>query len=236
MWNLLVISIPLLNTSSQTIADVTVTSTTLDSQLSSKLALPWILGDIVPSKGRPSPVNSGILIQFPLNGLAEGEEHTVTIAGTYKADNEIREFSFSATVVVPAPQSPPFELLAAHVDTSINYERGVWDYVVLNDEDSQSLRSVTSFQIRTATPFLVVGTPPGWSVETDSKTFVVWHVISGFGRAISARTSLGGFAIQSQSKASEGNSYSLTSRDTKLNKTDLAAFGTVLTPARRRLQ
>lgn len=224
----LVISIPITNTGTVPAEDVMVLDVRLDSMRSSNLALPWPVGDVAPR------TTNGIAAGFSLDGLAVGEKHSVAVKGIYLCNSITIPFTLDIPIVIPEPEpKTAFPLMGSKVEVTVDINGALWTYTVTNEEATGSELSINTFQLRIAAPFTVPGTPRGWSLQTDNRSFALWHVNASSGTAIAPGTSLGGFQIQSSRRTSEGAAYSLLSWNLKTNKSGLIGLGTIHIPARK---
>lgn len=224
----LVVSIPITNAGTVSAEDVTVLDVRLDSTRPSNLALPWPVGDVAPR------TTNGIAAGFSLDGLAVGEKHSVAIKGVYSLNSISIPFTLNVPIVIPEPEpKTTFPLMESKVEVTIDINAALWAYTVTNEEATGSELSINTFQLRIAAPFTVPGTPGGWLLQTDNRSFALWHVDASSGVAIAPGASLGGFQIQSPRRTSEGAAYCVTSWNQKTNKSGLLGLGTIHIPARK---
>jgi hypothetical protein len=229
-WQMLTISIPLVTQTSQPVQNVLLIGATLDGTLPPQLALPWFIGNVAPAK------ETRFNVAFPIAGLVVGSQHSVAVTGTYQTATGTSPFTFNFSVTVPPPRTMPSDLLNVQAEVSVDLAGGVWSYTLLNNELQESGRSVTSFQLRLAAPFVVKGTPQGWAVQTDNLTYVLWHLaepVVSNAAAVPPGASLTGFVIQSASTTSQGTTFTTASFNATTQKATAGA-GTVLAPTPNR--
>jgi hypothetical protein len=93
-------------------------------------------------------------------------------------------------------------------------------YAIFNDEPAGSSLYLTAFHLTVNGPFGAVSAPHGWAFRTDSFTYVDWFATDSTVPStndIPPGGSLTGFALQSQTMASEPLKFSLVSWDRSTN-------------------
>lgn len=224
-------SLPVLNTGAGPADNLIITDITLSAAARVGPALPLSLGDLAVDN--VTLVNANFLN----DGLVVGSRYLVTARGTYESGGVLYGFALNRYVVVPEPVAPPIEFLAAHVQVSVDPIVGAWSYSLHNDEAAGSPRFINAISLDMASSFAVSGTPPGWAVETDNFSYVLWYAADEqlpYPHQIAPGASLGGFQILTQNaqRTSESKAFSITSWNHLTDQVDLTAFGTTLTPSR----
>lgn len=203
------VTLPILNSGQTSALSLTVVDITLRSTARlSPIELPLFIGNLATDNV------SNISARFDSNGLTIGESYLLTVKGTYVLDNELFGFSVNRYIHIPAITTVPLDLLKAMV--SVVHGNGLWIYTIHNDELVGSENRVATFSLDIAAPIVVTGTPPGWEVETDGTSFVLWIAADEqppFPNHVAPENSLGGFQIQSVSGSdlSSSTAYALTS-------------------------
>lgn len=224
------IRIPLLNSGPVPAKNVIVTSVQLNNERQTTLALPWAMGDISSITH-----DHAVLAPFSSEGISEGDSCKVELRGTFEAGSQQRDFALSVSILVPALEVRGPQFLASHLTVAVDLQKRVWSYTVWNDEPEKNQQHIAAFQLRLATLVKVKKSPPGWTVMTDSRSFVLWHASESVESRVAPGHSLGGFEIESESNSSEGAVYSLSAWDQSQDRADLIGVGTVLAPARQRV-
>ena len=125
-------------------------------------------------------------------------------------------------------------LLGARLDVAVS--GGSWNYTVRNFELPSSTLYIATFSIDIATPVTVTSTPPGWDVETDNTSYVLWFstdVSQPYPSHIAPGVSLGGFQLNSVKTSSESTHYVITSWNHTTDSVGPVYHDMVLTPSRR---
>jgi hypothetical protein len=143
--------------------------------------------------------------------------------------------TFAATVSCAAmlmSACPAAEALSAAVKL-VQPDPSTWAYSVQNNEAVGSPDFVLSFALTAAAPFQVLGTPAGWSYDTDNATFVYWFSTDDipFSHDIAPGSSLGGFVLSAPGAVSGSLGFTLSSWDHVLNLPGSAIGGVVLAPS-----
>jgi hypothetical protein len=216
-------SVPILNGGSADADGVVVITISFGAaKRLSPVDLPLYVGII--GTGSAVPVSA----LFDSSALVVGKSYLVTIGGTYTVGSNTFGFRLNRPIVIPALTAQPMALLRAHITVSAGPPS--WAYTVCNDEPSASVNSINSFALDVAVPFTVAGSPMGWSVKTDNKTYVLWYAAAA--SRITPGRCLSGFQIQSASKKSESTGFSLTSWNATSSQAGTVAVDAVSTPSR----
>ena len=229
--NRLSVSLPIINSGDGGATAMTVTSIALGSAARTEPTLPLVLGDVPAGNG------TAVTAFFSPAGLTPGTRLMLTVRGTYRSGGESLGFTINRVIIVPPATPPSANLLAARLQSSVNPATRTWSYVLVNEEPVGSARYLNTVSIDMVRPFTVTGTPPGWEVDTDSLTYVLWYatdIAPPYPHHVAPGASLGGFQIQAQPgvTSSEGRGYSITSWNHSTDQADLVAFGTTPVPAR----
>jgi hypothetical protein len=226
--NELTITLPLLNIGVGDAANMKVTSMTLGSaQRLSPAGLPLFIGGLAVNN------TTAVSGRFASGELAVGSKALLTVQGTYELGGATYGFAVNRYISIPAPAPPPFVTLKARVQVAT--EPGLWTYTIFNDEPLNSQQFIAAFSLEIAAPVIPSGVPPGWDVETDNATYVLWYAIDPalpYPHHIAPGTNLTGFQIQSKSNDSESTSYVVTGWNHQSDQADLASADVVLSPLR----
>lgn len=225
--NAMAFSLSVLNTGDGAAENLIVTDMTLGSARRLEPALPLPVGDVGPTggiciNGRFSPV-----------GLVSGNKYLLTVRGRYRLNGLPFGFTLNRFVTIPGTVAAAVRFLAARLSVQAELMAGEWFYTVSNDEPAGSHHYVSSLSLDMNAPFVVVRTPPGWSVETDNFSYILWQATSAsipWPGHVAPGAYLGGFKIQSPRNASEGRAFAIGSWNHSNNTPELVAFGSVLTP------
>ncbi len=143
--------------------------------------------------------------------------------------------STSESIAVLPPTQLPIALLKARVKVAV--AAGIWTYTIFNDEPLSSQQFVAAFSLDVVAPVTVTGVPPGWEVETDNVSYVLWTASDlqlPYPHHIAPGGSLGGFQIQSPRKDSESTAYIVTAWNHQTDNAGLVSPGLILSPAMTR--
>jgi hypothetical protein len=227
--NVLAFSLPVFNTGTAPASNLRITGIILGSAVRTGPVLPLSYHDMAVNSVKM--VNAG----FAATGLIVGHTYLATVRGTYEVNNVSYGFAVNRPIIIPAPTVSPVPLLAAHVAFAVNPSTGTWSYDVFNDETAGSPRFVNAISLDIDnSPFVVTGTPPGWAVDTDNVSHVLWFstdVALPYPSHIAPGGSLGGFQIQSARTASEATGLGIISWNHQTDMVDLITFGTALSPS-----
>jgi hypothetical protein len=222
-------ALPVINGGSVVAENMIITQVTLGSARLIEPVLPLPIGDLGVSNA--TTVNA----VFSAAGLTPGVRYPITVRGTYRVGSTTYGFTLNRFLVIPAPVAAPVAFLDAHVTVAVDQPAGTWTYTVFNDQPAGSQSFINVISIDMAAPFTVVGTPAGWTVDTDNFSYVLWYVAdqqSPYPDHIAPGASRSGFRIQSARGSSEGRGYMITAWNHQTDTSDLAAPGTTLTPSR----
>lgn len=222
------ISLPLSNTGGSPAPTVFLTAITLGTaaRLSPQF-LPMYVGEL--ATGNDAAVNA----RFSAAGLVVGRKYLLTLRGTYGPSAARTAFTVNRFVTLPAAAPYPVPLLSAHAEASV--QPATWSYTIFNDEPAASTQNLAGFSMSVAAPVSVTGTPPGWSVETDSATYVYWFAADEalpYPNHVRPGASLAGFQIQSPTARSESTGFLLTSWRLDTNEAGLVFADVIVSPGR----
>lgn len=186
---------------------------------------------VIPVIG-PSGTGS-VSARFSSAGLTVGAKYLLTVSATYTFNGATYGLTLNRYVQIPAPGPAAVPALKARVQTSLapNY----WNYTLFNDEPAGSNRFISSFSLSIAAPVTVTGTPSGWAVETDGRSYVLWYAdeyLLPYPHHIAPGASLGGFQLMSARTRSEATASLLASWNHASDDADLTVAGYALTPYR----
>jgi hypothetical protein len=222
------VSVPLINRGTGAANNIRVTDISLDAATRLEpAAMPVFLGTL--EKSNVILVNA----RFDASSLVLGSDYQVSIHGTYESGDATYRFAVNRSIVVPTPQAPLIDLLNAHVEVSAKPNK--ISYVLFNDESNDSPQHINTFSLDVVAPVVVTGTPKGWDVETDNKSYVLWYSAGPQlpdPNNVAPGKSLGGFEIQTAKKSSESTGFSMTACNHQTHDSGRAVLGSVLSPAR----
>jgi hypothetical protein len=173
-----------------------------------------------------------VVVRFASAGLAVGARLLLTVRASYQVGANVLGLTLSRFVTVPAASAATPSLrarMAAIVRP--NY----WDYRVDNLEVAGSAQHIASFALSVDAPVQVTGTPPGWAVDTDSATYVLWYatdIAAPYPNHVAPGQSLGGFQLMSQRRSSESIGASLVAWNHSSNEADLVFSDYLAVPSR----
>ena len=168
-------------------------------RLSPPHGYPVVLGEIARSGV------ARLKVGFAATGMLPGAQYLLTLRGSYTVDHISFPLALTRYVQVPlpAPQAPQ-PLLRARVASAVCTD--FWNYELVNDEAADSGLHIVHFALRLAAPITVTGIPMGWSMETDSISYVLWSALQQDrptpGQVAPGR-SLSGFQLMSPHTRSE---------------------------------
>ncbi|WP_377704013.1 hypothetical protein [Pseudoduganella sp. UC29_71] len=170
---------------------------------------PVVLGDVERSGV------ARVTAVFPGIGLLPGAQYLLTVRGSYIVDEISFPLALTRYVQVPAPSSSAEQrLLRARVASAVCTD--FWNYELVNEEEAGSGLDIASFTLSLAAPITVTGIPLGWTMETDSVSFVRWSVLpqdQGTSGRIGPGRSLSGFQLMSPHTRSEATLSTLGAWD-----------------------
>ena len=221
-------SLPILNSGTADASNLVITKISLGTATRLvPLDMPFFIGDV----GIDNAISISAL--FDGSNLIVGSRYLITIRGTYQLDSLTYAFQVNRFIAIPSLVSSPVSYLSASliVETSSPF----WSYTVTNEEVSTSPQFINAFSLDIVALVSVVGTPPGWSVLTDNRSFVLWYAGDTqppYPHQIAPGQSLAGFRLQGTSPGSESTGFSLTAWNHTTNKAGLVLLGAALSPAR----
>lgn len=224
----LAVSVPLINRGAAVASSIRITDVALDAATRLEPAgMPVFLGTLA--------IDNVVLVnaKFDASSLVLGGKYQVNIKGTYESGDATYRFAVDRSISVPTSERPFIDLLSAHVEVSAKPNK--ISYVLFNDEPHDSPQQINTFSLDVVAPVVVTGTPKGWEVETDNKSYVLWYSAGSQlpdRNNIAPGKSLGGFEIQYPSKGTESTGFSLTAWNHQTNDSGLGVLGSVLSPAR----
>lgn len=170
---------------------------------------PVVLGDVERSGvARLTAAFSGI-------GMLPGAQYLLTVRGSYLVDGISFPLALTRYVQVPAPSAGAGpRALRARVASAVCTD--FWNYELVNEEDAGSGLDIVGFALSLAAPITVTGIPLGWTMETDSVSFVRWSVLAqdpGPSGRIGPGRSQSGFQLMSPHTRSEATLSTLTAWD-----------------------
>ncbi|RSZ57368.1 hypothetical protein HF313_11530 [Massilia atriviolacea] len=150
--------------------------------------------------------------RFSSASLEVGEKYLFTLGGTYALDGRTYGLSLNRYIRLPPASAPALPTLHARVASA--QRGGHWNYTVFNDEAPASGRAIATLSLSIAAPVAVTGIPPGWAVETDGRSFVLWYAADDappYPHQVAPGAALGGFQLASTRSLSEATPAALSS-------------------------
>lgn len=192
---------------------------------------PVVLGDVDRSGvARMTAVFSG-------TGMLPGAQYLLTLRGSYLVDDISFPLALTRYVQVPAAavahQPPRPQLLRARVASAVCTD--FWNYELVNEEDAGSGLDIVGFTLSLAAPITVTGIPLGWTMETDSVSFVRWSVLQqdqGVPGRIGPGRSQSGFQLMSPHTRSEATLSTLDAWNHAANRAGPALLDYAVVPYR----
>lgn len=142
---------------------------------------------------------------FAATGMLPGAQYLLTLRGSYTVDNISFPLALTRYVQVPPPSPPAARpQLRARVASAVCTD--FWNYELVNDEPAGSALHIVNFALRLAAPITVTGIPMGWTMETDSISYVLWSALQQdrpTAGQIAPGRSLSGFQLMSPHTRSE---------------------------------
>lgn len=223
-------SIPLANSGTAKASRVFITALSLSGNAPriSPKGLPLYLGDL--EAGNIGSISG----TFNRVGIADGQQVTINVQGTYVSDTgATQSFTTSRAVTIPGASTlTKLNYPLTHVDVAI--ATNFWTYTIFGIPSSTPINeAVIGFSLQIVAPVQVIATPPGWNFETDSSTFILWFITDpnfATSKAVRQNTSLTGFKIQSATTSSESTPYILSTFDGNISFRSQTDY--VLTPRR----
>ena len=227
--NMFSFAMPVINTGSGRADNVVLRSVSLGPAAVANPALPLPLGDLAVDN--VTSVNAS----FWNNNLMVGRKYLAVVRGTYESGGTTYGFSLNRFIPVPPPVVSPVPTLAAHVMVSVNPNAGSWSYALFNNEPAESPLFINAFSLDMAAPFVVTQTPPGWAVDTDNTSYVLWFAADEqlpYPHHVPPGANLGIFQIQSARNSSEGQGFIITSWNHQADDAGFTTAASVLAPSR----
>lgn len=199
---------------------------------------PVVLGDVERSGvARMTAAFSGV-------GMLAGAQYLLTVRGSYIVDDISFPLALTRYVQVPAPASAPSgaarpnqpcqpHQLRARVASAVCTD--FWNYELVNEEAAGSGLDIVGFTLSLAAPITVTGIPLGWTMETDSVSFVRWSVLpqeQGMPGRIGPGRSQSGFQLMSPHTRSEATLGTLNGWDHVANRPGPAVLDYAVVPYR----
>jgi len=174
-----------------------------------------------------------LAVRFSSAALVVGSKVLLTLTGSYVQGGASYGLTLNRYLEVPPAGAAAVPALAARLvsTTATNY----WNYTLSNDETAASGLHVATLALSVAAPVTVTGTPPGWTVETDNMTYVLWRAddyLPPYPRQIAPGQSLGGFQLMSARTRSEATPAVLTAWNHALDDAGPVLADYALTPYR----
>ncbi|MYN08782.1 hypothetical protein [Pseudoduganella aquatica] len=169
---------------------------------------PVVLGDLERSGV------ARIRATFAGVGMLAGAQYLLTLRGSYTVDGISFPLALTRYVQLPAPTADAPRRLRARVASAVCTD--FWNYELINEEDAGSGLDIVSFTLGMAAPITVTGIPLGWTMETDSLSFVRWSVLAqdqGAAGRIAPGRSASGFQLMSPHTRSEATLSTLAAWD-----------------------
>lgn len=195
---------------------------------------PVVLGDVERSGvARMTAAFSGI-------GMLAGAQYLLTVRGSYIVDDISFPLALTRYVQVPAPaaaagpdQPRRQQPLRARVASAVCTD--FWNYELVNEEEAGSGLDIVGFTLSLAAPITVTGIPLGWTMETDSVSFVRWSALQqdqGVPGRIGPGRSLSGFQLMSPHTRSEATLSTLSGWDHVAGRAGPAVLDYAVVPYR----
>lgn len=222
------LTIPILNGGEVALSRLLITSITLGSAgLLSPPGWPIHLNTLGASN------SATVAARFSDQGLVEGANLLLTVRGSYQVGDVSYGLTLTRFLKVPAPGvRPDYELLAAVQSAMTN---GLWSYSIVNREPASSRQHIATFAIDIHAPVTVTGVPPGWAVDTDSLTYVLWYAADlapPYPSHVAPGATLAGFQLAAAGGRSEVTGSSLVAWDHATDQSGRVFADHVLTPYR----
>jgi hypothetical protein len=183
----------------------------IDNQ--ARLAFPRVFTPFGPGKV------AGLAVRFASAGpsfrpLSDYGPHELLVTG--RIDGSL---PFTLTQPVGIAASRPAAGVPFFGQLLCGANEGVFQYVIANvATPATSPQKIMAVAIDFVRPFTVLGTPPGWTLDTDGSTYVLWSAPPEISSAqIAGGDLLGGFDIASDTNAFEGGAYLLSTWDYSTN-------------------
>jgi hypothetical protein len=171
--------------------------------------------------------------RFSAAPLAVGSKYLLSVSGHYTVSGVAYGLNLNRYVQIPPVGMAAVPGLRARLlsSTSTNY----WDYTLFNDEPPASAQHIVSFSLAVAAPVTVSATPPGWAVDTDSHSFVLWYALDAappYPRHVAPGQSLAGFRLMAAGTRSEATPALLSAWDHASDAGGLVFAEYAMTPYR----
>ncbi|NHZ91973.1 hypothetical protein F2P45_23625 [Massilia sp. CCM 8733] len=174
-----------------------------------------------------------VTARFSSAGLTPGGKELFTLSGTYTVGGLAYGLSLNRFIRLPAATAPALPGLHARVESSQRANH--WNYALFNDEAPASRRALATLSLSIAAPVAVTGIPPGWAVETDGRSFVLWYAADDappYPHQVAPGAALAGFQLMSARTRSEAAPAALTSWNHASDEAGPVVSDYVLTPYR----
>ncbi len=205
-----------------------ITGVSLDSALrTSPVAFPVVLDRIgAGSVGH-------LTARFASGALAAGRKYLLAVSGHYTVRGTAYGLNLNRYVQIPVTALAAQARFQARLASSLS--TNYWNFLLLNDEPAGSPHHIASFSLSIAAPVDVTATPPGWAVQTDSHSYVLWYaqdVAPPYPHHVGPRQSLSGFQLMGTGTQSEATPAALTSWNHATDSAGLVSADYVMTPYR----
>lgn len=222
------LTIPILNGGDVHLPDLLINAVTLaSSRLTNPPGWPLYLGLLGASN------SNSVAARFSDQGLVVGANLLLTVRGSYAAPGGRQGLTLNRYIKVPPPGSRPVsELQAAIHSTNAN---GLWNYTLENKEPIGSTQRIATFALDLRAPVTVTGVPPGWAVDTDSISYVLWYSadpLPPYPSHVAPGASLAGFQLAAAGGGSEVVAANVVSWDHAGDTSGKVFTAQVLTPRR----
>lgn len=222
------LNIPVLNVGEVGLVRLLCTNITLGTaQRSSPVGFPIVVNQLAASG------NVRFAARFSDAGLVVGNRYLLTVRGSYLINGVTYGLALNRYVQIPAVTVPAQPLLKARlkVATSTNY----WNYTLSNDEPAGSAQYIATLSLSVFAPVTVTGIPPGWQVETDNSSFVLWTAedfVLPYPNHVAPGAVLSGFQLMSPRVGSEATGANIGGWNHSTDDAGLIASDYTLTPYR----
>ena len=222
------LNIPVMNVGDIGLVSLLCTNISLGSaQRSSPVGFPIVVGQLAASN------TTRFAARFSDAGLVVGNRYLLTVRGSYVVNGVVYGLTLNRYVQLPAVTVPAEATLSARVDvsTSANY----WNYKLVNTEASGSNQFIASLALTVFAPVTVTGIPPGWQVDTDNASYVLWTAadyVLPYPNQVAPGAALAGFQLMSPRLGSEATASSIGGWNHSTDDAGLNAGDYTLTPNR----
>lgn len=219
----------IMNVGDASISNVQCTDITLSSavRISPPAGIPVVIGLI------EAPGVGNVVARFSNAGLTVGAKYLLTVRVTYTISNVVYGLTLNRYIQIPPAANREVPQLNARVETST--APNVWNYTLSNNETPGRDQYIATFSLAIAAPVTITGTPPGWAVETDGLTFVLWYaddLVMPYPHQVAPGQTLGGFQLSSPRLQSEASACTLVAWNHTTDAGDLITGDYAITPYR----